>query len=824
MFKSSRSKKKLFNWEAPVAPDFLRGFDDKVSSRKKKINIQRQQKKIRRLEEKARHKLEKKAQHDLRLLAEKNQALLKSAQKSVKEIGKEPFPKKWTLSYFGRLWRERQTKRRLEHYEQKLNRQLKFGEKKLFSFRKKHFRVSAPSRRPWFWGLAIFAVALFLVVTPFKIWTQFKNLDNYSFKERVLQKTKSAWGSLSSGGEASINQNWRQAEKDFSLAESQFSEASTNLKIINERLLSLAAYTNNPELKLAAESKKLLQIGALGSELAAELTAALSGWERANGDWLVLLDQLEKKSESAQFLADNLVSKLKTIRIENLPEEYQADFKEIINQAEVLPMVLSLVSDNAGRFKKLLGGGTDKRYLLVFQNNTEMRGSGGFLGSYALIDFRDGKITNLEVPGGGSYDTEAGLRLNIVAPEPLWLVNPKWHFWDANWWPDWPTTARNLMWFLEKSDGPTVDGVISFTPSVVEELLKITGPIDLTTDYGVVITADNFWQEVQLTTERDNLVEVNPELVAHLPASEENQPKKIIGTLAQEILEILPEKMNQNNFLKLAVLAEESLAAKQILLYFSDSDLQQMVSDWNWGGVLAESPYDYLMVTNTNIAGAKTDRMIRETINQQVNIQNDGRVIVSLRIKREHTASPQTPLVGVRNVDWVRVYVPKGAKLLKAEGFKIPDAHYFESPDPAWQDNKILKETEGRALIDPVSGTKVYLESDKTVFANWSMVDPGETADLLFEYELPHPLPKLITANNWLKRFDNWLNPKQSSRYNYSLLVQKQPGAVNDNYQLVVKWPDNYILDWQGTGLVGGLAPLSPLTRDHFYSLAFSNY
>ena len=99
-----------------------------------------------------------------------------------------------------------------------------------------------------------------------------------------------------------------------------------------------------------------------------------------------------------------------------------------------------------------------------------------------------------------------------------------------------------------------------------------------------------------------------------------------------------------------------------------------------------------------------------------------------------------------------------------------------------------------------------------------------QPADLFFEYELPRPLPKLTTADNWLKRFNNWLNPEQSSRYNYSLLVQKQPGAVNDSYQLVVKWPDNYILDWQGTGLVGGLAPLSPLTRDHFYSLAFSNY
>ncbi|NCU42773.1 DUF4012 domain-containing protein [Candidatus Falkowbacteria bacterium] len=824
MFKSSQNKKKLFNLGASVAPNFLQGFDGRRTARNKKINIKRQQVKTRRLEEKARRKLEKSAQRDLRLLAKKNKDLLKLARVNREEIRSEPLPKKWTLSYVGRLWRERQTRRRLEHYEQKFDRQLQFGEKKLFLFRKKNFSIPAPSRRPWFWGLLIFAASLFLVVAPFKFWAQFNNLDNYSFKERIIQKTKSAFESLGSGGKASINQNWRQAEKDFNSAENQFSQVSANLKIINDRLLSLASYANNPELKLVAESKKLLQIGALGSELAAELAAALSGWERANGDWLVLLDQLEKKSESAQSLADNLVSKLETIKVENLPAEYQADFKEIISRAEILPTVLSLLSDNAGRFKKLLGSGTDKRYLLVFQNNAEMRGSGGFLGSYALIDFRDGKITNLEVPGGGSYDTEAGLRLNIVAPEPLWLVNPKWHFWDANWWPDWPTTARNLMWFLEKSDGPTVDGVISFTPSVVEELLKITGPIDLSSDYGVVVTADNFWQEVQLTAERDNLIEVNPELVAHLPLGEENKPKKIIGALAQEILEILPEKMNQTNFLKLAALAEDSLAAKQVLLYFSDPDLQQMVNDWGWGGVMTQAPYDYLMVTNTNIAGAKTDRMIRETINQQVNIQNNGRVVVSLKIKREHTAAPHTPLVGVRNVNWMRIYVPEGAKLLRAEGFKTPDEHYFESPDPAWQDNEILKETEGRALIDPLSGTKVYLESGKTVFANWSMVDPGETSELFFEYELPSPLPKIITADNWFKRFNNWLNPEQMSRYNYSLLLQKQPGAVNDNYQLEVKWPDNYTLDWQGPGLVGGLAPFTPLTRDHFYSLAFSKY
>ena len=58
------------------------------------------------------------------------------------------------------------------------------------------------------------------------------------------------------------------------------------------------------------------------------------------------------------------------------------------------------------------------------------------------------------------------------------MIAPQWYFWDANWWADWPTSANKLMWFYEKSNGPTVDGVVSFTPTVMEELLKIIGPIE----------------------------------------------------------------------------------------------------------------------------------------------------------------------------------------------------------------------------------------------------------------------------------------------------------------------------------------------------------
>jgi hypothetical protein len=186
---------------------------------------------------------------------------------------------------------------------------------------------------------------------------------------------------------------------------------------------------------------------------------------------------------------------------------------------------LEEASDLALQASVFLGKQMDKRYLLVFQNNAEKRASGGFMGSFAVVDMSKGEIKNILVPKGGTYDTEAGLSEKVVAPEPLWLLNPLWHLWDANWWPNWPTTAKKIEWFYEKSNGPTVDGVISLTPTVIERLLTVTGPIDMSKDYGVIISADNFWQVTQTFSEQ------KPQLT--------NEPKKIIGDLMTKLMEAI---------------------------------------------------------------------------------------------------------------------------------------------------------------------------------------------------------------------------------------------------------------------------------------------
>ena len=124
-----------------------------------------------------------------------------------------------------------------------------------------------------------------------------------------------------------------------------------------------------------------------------------------------------------------------------------------------------------------------------------------------------------------------------------------------------------------------MEGVISLTPTVVERLLKIIGPLDLSAGYGLTFDSDNFWLETQ------KLAEQKP--------SETNQPKKIIGDLMNKLIAELPLRLTKDNLPSLLKALEQSLDDKNILFYFSDQELETKVSELGWDGGLKDAAGDY---------------------------------------------------------------------------------------------------------------------------------------------------------------------------------------------------------------------------------------
>ena len=452
-------------------------------------------------------------------------------------------------------------------------------------------------------------------------------------------------------------------------------------------------------------------------------TAGNNFLDNPTNDYYQALVQLEAQFKIAIEKFTLAKEKIQGISLKDLPPEHQENFSKVKTALPELEKGLGDLYLINSALLKLLGHDQWQRYLIMFANNNELRGSGGFLGSFALADIDRGKIKKMEIPAGGTYDLQGQLIPRVISPEPLHLINPRWEFQDANWWPDYPTSAKKIQWFYENAGGPTTDGVILMTASLMSELLAVLGPIELS-QFNTVVSQANFVEETQkiIRLERDK---------------ESTQPKQILADLGPQILERL-FSVTGSDFLDLLDVLKRGLNEKQLLLYFTDPELEKIVLSFDWGGKIKETEGDYLSVVESNIAGGKTDEVIEDTIEHQAEIEADGSVVDTVKLTRTHQGpTDQNPFTGVQNNSYVRFYVPGGSTLVEAVGFAKPDEKYFDQPDESLKNDLDLISVETNKVYDQPSGTDIYWEEGKTVFGNWLSLKPGETKTVTVKYRLP---------------------------------------------------------------------------------------
>ena len=260
----------------------------------------------------------------------------------------------------------------------------------------------------------------------------------------------------------------------------------------------------------------------------------------------------------------------------------------------------------------------------------------------------------------------------------------------------------------------------------------------------------------------------------------QNQPKKILADFAPLFLERLWQIWpgHSQEIMKIFV---DSLAEKHILFYFTNSSLEQSFADQGWTGEILPTEKDYLNVINTNINGYKTDKVIDQKISHSAVVQNDGSIIDTVRITRQHNGGKsQYDWYNKVNVDYLRVYVPLGSKLILAQGQTLES--YSAPIDYTAQGFKIdadVAKEESTMQVDQNSGTQIFEESGKTVFGNWAYVSPGETVEITYQYLLPFKID---------------LNQDSSS---YSLLAQKQSGSIGSDFASTLQLPSDAKITWQ---------------------------
>lgn len=423
--------------------------------------------------------------------------------------------------------------------------------------------------------------------------------------------------------------------------------------------------------------------------------------------------------------------------------------KALREQIPPLQQTLDALQPAARFAPALLGYPTQRRYLFLLQNNTELRPTGGFIGTYGIVTMDGGEIKEFNTENVYVLDAPVEQSNTTVPPDPIvrYLKVNKWFFRDSNWSPDFPTAAQQALAFYhkEKPEDPAFDGVIAVTPTFISHLLELTGPITIG---GITFNKDNLVETLQYQVE-----------VAYAQQGVSDADRKeIIGGLSQQLFTRLLT-MPQDRWSTMWSILERDVAAKQVLMYASQTDEEQFITDLGWDGALKATNGDYVMVVDANLASLKSDPAVKHSM--AYSVSRDGNDLVA-HLTLTYNNNGQFNWKSTRYRSFVRVYVPKGSVLKSATGYM--------------QDDKLHGGKPSQPMTEEDLG--------KTVFSGFIAIEPQEQGTLDITYALPQVLSTAYAGGS------------------YTLLMQKQGGT--QAYDVT--------LDITATGKVQSYAPQQEAT------------
>src|SRR3989338_5658456 len=408
-------------------------------------------------------------------------------------------------------------------------------------------------------------------------------------------------------------------------------------------------------------------------------------------------------------------------RIENIKEQFTGLASLFV---EAKPLVKKL--------PEIFGSDKEKTYLVLFQNDKELRATGGFLTAYAVFKVRSGKMTVQR--SKDIYTLDDSISPHPGAPKEILTYHKgvnRFFIRDSNLSPDFPASVE-LFNSLYKNSGEKVnyDGIIALDTNVLVDMLTIFG--------------DTEARGFRFSATEDKRCDC-PQVIYTLL----NEIDRPVGFIKEDRKGILGDLMYQLFYKAIGfspskywgALVQDmfkNLNQKHIILYFVDSDLQKSVEKLNFAGRIRDYSGDYLHVNNVNFAGAKANLFTSQSISSKTKLNDNGKITreVTVEFRNPYPHSDCNLERGglclnatLRN--WIRFYVPKGSELISFDGSK--------------------------------KKVQTYDDLGKTVFEGYLEITPLGKAAVIVKYSLP---------------------PNIKSK-DYEVLVQKQPGTYED--KLVVE-------------------------------------
>lgn len=474
-----------------------------------------------------------------------------------------------------------------------------------------------------------------------------------------------------------------------------------------------------------------------GSKSLFETTKIISGESRSDPQIFYT-----KAQGDLGYASTKLSSVYARLGDESLTAGFPSQIKERVNDLKFrLSFYQSLVEQAKTAsilMPEITGIGRGKKsYLVLLQNNLELRPGGGFIGSYGKLDFENGILKDIKVDD--IYNLDGALKEIIAPPGELRsdLGVERLFLRDSNYEPDFPTSARQASFFYKKESGKTVHGVIALDLKASGNLLDAVGGLDLP-EYGEEVSGVNLFEKAISHAETN-----------FFPGS---QAKKNYLTSLQTQLFNKIFYLSKQNWPAIIQALGRSLNEKHVLVYLEDPSLFSYLASSNWSGVFPRGSEkrdgetkDFLAVIESNMGANKVNYYIQRKLTLSSTFSKEGKISHKLKISYKNT-SPSDVFPGGIYKNRIKIYTPLGSKLIRAQ---FEDRDITESFIP-------------------------FSDYGRSGFSALITVVPKKQETLVFEYELADALS--FAGNSVLYRVE----------------IFKQPGVMSDPLDFILTYPINY--------------------------------
>lgn len=373
------------------------------------------------------------------------------------------------------------------------------------------------------------------------------------------------------------------------------------------------------------------------------------------------------------------------------PSRYPEEFRgyqirsNIIQIQELLSQSHKIIRDGKPLLSKvswLLGKDSPRKYLMIFQNDGELRPSGGFWTAYSTMIVDNGKVK----PGVASNIYDLDDRINSRTPAPRLIKSyhinvPYLNLRDSNLSPDFPTDAKIFLDQYLKATGSKekFDAIIAIDTQLLVDMVSVLGKLD--TRVGT------------FTTEPDKRCHGCPQIIYEMQWMS-GRPRDYIEKNRKDFMNPLMSALlanvmgsEKNKMGQLIQAGFKSINEKHVLFYFPEEENQKMGDLANITGKIydTDNSIDYFHLNDTNFASAKSNIFITQKIKHDITIKN-GQAQHKINITYTNSAPGSNCNLEKGGLclnastyrDLFRFYTPKNSKLIKMTGSEIEPIEYEE--------------------------------------------------------------------------------------------------------------------------------------------------